>query len=103
VLGFGKTRVALPQCFFRAFAFRHIDICADHLDKLSVGIEQMMALCRQIFDCPTGKYNFELARAIFFLAHCLLDLFPDFVSIVDPFPQRVAAWKALQRFKPQIW
>src|SRR5262245_18038964 len=60
----------------------------------------MMASCRQIFDCPIAEYNFELVRVIFFLAQCLLDLFPHPVSIVDPLPQSFAAWKALQWIKP---
>jgi len=59
----------------------------------------MMARCRQIFDCPIGEHNFELARVIFLLAQRLLDLFPHPVAIVDPLPQSIAARKALQRIK----
>jgi hypothetical protein len=36
----------------RALSFRHIDVCADNLDRLSMRGEQMMAGCfEMMFDC----------------------------------------------------
>src|SRR5258707_1018244 len=49
-----NLRFALPQCLLGAFAFGDIDICADHLDKLSLHGEHIMANCFQIFDCSIG-------------------------------------------------
>src|SRR4051812_47306119 len=87
------------QPILYTLALRHIDICTDDLNELAVRGEQVMASCRQRFDCPIGKYNFELARVISFVAQRLLNLVPNPVPIVYPLPQGFAAWKPLQRIK----
>src|SRR4051812_32391662 len=63
-----RDRVLYMEALLYAFAFRHVDVCADHLDNLSIRGKYMMASCGQIFDCPIWQHNFELAHVIFFLA-----------------------------------
>src|SRR5689334_11587516 len=53
-------RVLHAEAFLFSLALRHIDMCTDNLNKLTVRGEQMMASCCEIFDCPIGEYNFEL-------------------------------------------
>src|SRR4051812_46198716 len=94
-----RHRVLHAQAILYTLALRHIDICTDDLNELTVRGEQVMASCRQTFDCPIGKYDLELTPVISFVAQRLLNFVPNFVSIVDPLPQGFAARKALQRIK----
>src|SRR3954470_19226563 len=77
-----RDGVLHAQAILSTLALRHIDICTDDLNELTVRGEQVMASCRKTFDCPIREYYFELAHIVFFLAQCLLDLFPHLVSIV---------------------
>ena len=46
-----NLRFALPQCFLGAFALRHIDVCADNLETLSVAGGQKTGSRFEISNC----------------------------------------------------
>ena len=85
----------------RAFAFRHIDVRSDHLDKFSIRGEQRMAGRFDIFDRPVGKYDSELECEISLLMQRLLGLYIYSLAIIwmDPLQHSFPVREALQRIK----
>ena len=97
-------RLQLAKSLFlllRAFAFRHIDVGSDHLDKFSIRGEQRMAGRFDIFDRSIGKYDSELECKISFLTQGLLALCIHSPAIIWMYPlqHRFPARHALQRIK----
>ena len=86
----------------RAFAFRHVDVRSDHLDKLSIRGEQRTPGRFDIFDRSIGKYDSELESEISLLPQCLLGLYIHSLAIIwmDPLQHRFPVREALQRIKP---
>jgi hypothetical protein len=86
---------------FRAFAFRHIDVRSDHLDKVSIRREQRAAGRFDIFDRPIGKYDSELECETSFLTQGLLGLYIDSLAIIwmHPLQHGFLVREALQWIK----
>ncbi len=85
-----------------AYAFRHIDVRGDNLDKLSLRRERGVAYGFEMFNRPVGKDNSELDRVLSLLEQRLPDLAVHPVAIVwmDPLPDSFAVGETLQRVKP---
>ena len=66
----------------RAFAFRHIDVRSDHLEKFFIRREKRVARRFNIFHSSVGKDDSELEREISFLAQGLVDLIIYSLAII---------------------
>ena len=100
----GEIRLQLAKSLvllFRAFAFRHIDMRSDHLDKFSVRGEQGVARRFDMFDRSVGKYNSELECETSFLTHGLVGLCIHSLAIIWMYPLQhgFPVREALQRIE----
>src|SRR5215831_19230964 len=86
---------------FRAFAFRYVDVCSDHLKKFSVPGGRWVAGRIDVFDGPIGEYDSELECALPILAQRLKSLFAYHVAVVwmDPLQYGFEVGKTSPRIK----
>ena len=93
---------SFSDCSFCAYAFRHIDVGSDKLNRLSIRRKQRMAGGCEMSDCPIRKDNSELDRVVSFLTPGLQDQCPHPVPIVwmDSLPHGLTVRETLQRIKP---
>jgi hypothetical protein len=76
-----KVTLATAQGFFGTPALRDIDHRANHLNKLSIGIQNWVADGMNVSDGSIGSHDSELDIAMDFLEERLITCHPEFVMV----------------------